>query len=102
MDVSTDSDTCIIHAISGQTTQKYNFILATNPNYCYWSNNDINSPTVVPSHLYFSPLSYNVYSAVDSSLITQAVSNSHRGLVAPIVFFADTIIPIYIEIRDAT
>ncbi|HHT52663.1 MAG TPA: hypothetical protein GX007_05760 [Bacteroidales bacterium] len=102
MDVSTDPDTCIIHAISGQTTQKYNFILATNPNYCYWSNNDINSPTVVPSHLYFSPLSYNVYSAVDSSLITQAVSNSHRGLVAPIVFFADTIIPIYIEIRDAT
>lgn len=50
----------------------------------------------------FPPLSYNVYSAVDSSLITQAVSNSHRGLVAPIVFFADTIIPIYIEIRDAT
>lgn len=100
-DPLTYSDTCVIRAISGQTTQEYNFFITGMGGGCSWVNNDINNPTGIPSYLYFSPLSYNVYSAVDSSLVTQAFSNSYQGLVAPIAFFADTIIPIYIEVRDA-
>lgn len=100
-DVSAVSDTCIIHALSGMSSQSYDFIGRIWCWGCGWENNDITWPTEIPSQLYYCPLSYNVYSAVDSSLITQNFGDSYDGLVAPITFWEDTIIPVHIEIKDA-
>ena len=101
MDVSTTPDTCVIRANSGTTTQTYDFIGRIYCWGCGWENNDIDWPTQIQSQLYYCPLSYTVYSAVDSSLITQEFGDSFDGLVAPITFWEDTIIPVHIEIKDA-
>ena len=101
MDVSTTPDTCIIHALSGLSSQTYDFIGRIWCWGCGWDNYDTNWPAEIPSQFYYCPLSYNVYSAIDSSLITQEFGDSYDGLVAPITFWEDTIIPVHIEIRDA-
>lgn len=101
MDVTTTSDTCVIHTNSGMASQEYDFYGQVSCWGCSGYNDNIYWPTEVPTSLFYCPLTYSVYSSVDSSLITSIEGDYYDGLVAPITFWVDTIIPVHIEIKDA-
>ena len=101
MNMVTTSDTCGVHALSGLTSQTYDFFGRIWCWGCNYENYDLNWPTEIPSQLYFCPLSYDVYSSVDSTLIVHNESDSYDRFSAPITFFADTVIPVHMEVRDA-
>ena len=102
MDISTTPDTCIIHANSGMTTQTYNYY--GNPWWCsgcsYW-NDDPNWPIVIGARFYTCPISYDIYSAVDSTLLAHGESDDFGWLSAPVTFFVDTVIPVHATFTDS-
>jgi gliding motility-associated-like protein len=101
-DMITTPDTCIIHANSGMTTQTYNYY--GDPWWCGgcqdW-NEDTNWPTGIGARLYTCPISYDVWSGVDSSLISHNESDDFSWLSAPVTFTVDTTIPVHITVTDA-
>ena len=101
-DMVTTPDTCIIHANSGLTTQTYNYF--GDPwwcNGCGYGNENPNWPTEIRGRFYTCPISYDVWSAVDSSLIAHNESNDFNWLSAPVTFMVDTVLPVHITITDA-
>ena len=101
-DMVTSPDTCLIHALSGLSTQTYNYY-----GYPWWcngcgsGNDDPNWPSEVWGRYYSCPLSYDVWSAVDSTLIAHSESDDFSWLSAPVTFTVDTTIPVHITITDA-
>lgn len=101
-DMVTTPDTCLIHALSGLSTQTYNYY--GYPWGCYGcgsENDDTGWMTEIPGRYYTCPLSYDVYSAIDSSLISHAESDDFSWLAAPVTFTVDTTIPVHIAVTDA-
>lgn len=102
IDMVTTPDTCIIHALSGLATQTYNYY-----GYPWWcggcgtGNSDSNWPTEIWGRFYTCPISYDVWSAVDSTLIAHNESDDFSWLSAPVTFMVDTTIPVHITITDA-
>ena len=93
-------DTCVIHANSGITTQVYSF-------YGYgtwfgdeWSDNPT-YPTTIHGYHYTSPVSYDVYSAIDSTLIAHSEGEDFWWLGSDVTFMVDTVIPVHITWTDA-
>lgn len=101
-DMVTSVDTCVIHTLSGLTTQTYNYY--GYPWWCggcgYWNNNPYWAAEVYGRY-YTCPLSYDVWSALDSSLIAHNESDDFSYLSAPVTFMVDTVIPVRITITDA-
>ena len=94
-------DTCLIHVAGGTTTQSYLYYGADPRLFGWWpgsTGNYISTYRVCHSGC---PLSYNVWSRVDSSLLAHAESNDYTGLGAPVSFAVDTTIPVHIAISDA-
>ena len=102
IDMVTTPDTCIIHALSGLATQTYNYY-----GYpwwcggCAWWNDDPYWPQEIWGRYYTCPISYDVWSAVDSTLIAHNESDDFSWLSAPVTFMVDTTIPVHITITDA-
>lgn len=98
----TNPDTCLIHAISGMTTQTYNFYgQHWGCAGCGYWNDDPNLVAEVCGRYYTCPISYDVWSAVDSSLIAHNESEDFSWLSAPVTFMVDTVLPVHITITDA-
>lgn len=100
MNMDITPDTCIVHANSGISTQMYNYYGGTDS----YIGDDLNSyglPREVHGRFYTCPLSYDVWSELDSTLIAHAEGESFDGLVAPVVFAVDTTIPVHITLTDA-
>lgn len=102
IDVISTPDTCIIHAISGMTTQTYNYY-----GYPWWCegctgwNDNTGWSTDIGGRFYTCPISYDVWSAVDSTLIAHNESDDFSWLSAPVTFMVDTVLPVHITITDA-
>lgn len=95
-------DTCVIRVNSGIATQMYNYY--GNPDWCngcIWENWDDYIPQEVIGRFYSCPISYDVWSMVDTTLISHNESDDFSYLSAPVVFAVDTTIPVRIEITDA-
>ena len=102
VDMDVTPDTCVIRTHSGIATQMYNYY--GTPDWCYycgWENWDDYYPQELPGRYYTCPLSYDVWSGVDSSLISHSESDDFSYLVAPVVFAVDTTIPVHITVTDA-
>ena len=98
-DVVTTPDTCVLHANSGLTTQTYSFY-----GYGGWGdawNDDPNYPSTINGYHYTSPISYDVYSAIDSTLIAHNDGDDYWWLGSDITFLVDTIIPVHVTWTDA-
>lgn len=98
-DVVNTPDTCIIHANSGLTTQTYSF-------YGYggcWDewNDSPNYPAVLHGYHYTAPISYDVYSTIDSTLIAHSDGDDYWWLGSDITYMVDTVIPVHITWTDA-
>ncbi len=91
-------DTCAIHIsgyYSGKTAHYYDYYFC---NWCYDSYNDNpNYPATIQACQYTDPISYQVYSASDSSLI----AHSDSAGFFPISLLADTVIPVHVTWTDA-
>lgn len=102
LDISTTPDTCMIVADSGLVTQTYTYSLY--PSWWYNSTEELDSQSSINqiySHLYSCPISYDVWSATDSSLIAHESSDDYSWFCAPVTFTEDTIIPVHITVTDA-
>lgn len=94
-------DTCIIHAHSGMSSQTYNFY--GNPWWCSWCtswSDDPNWPSELAGRYYTCPLSYDVWSAIDSNLIAHNEGDDFSYLSAPVTYWVDTVIPVHITVTD--
>ena len=95
-------DTCAAHLVSGMSTQSYmkgggtwdmsNVIVGAG-----WY--DYVAP--VPFRYYRCPLSYDVWSLPDSTLLGHAESDEFTGLGSWVTFSADTAVPVHISVTDA-
>lgn len=102
IDVITEPDTCLIHATSGMTTQTYNYY--GNPNWCSgcgYGNDNTGWSTNITGRFYTCPISYDVWSGVDSTLIAHNAGDDFSWLSAPVTFTVDTTIPVHITVIDA-
>lgn len=98
-DVVTTPDTCFIHANSGLTTQTYSF-------YGYggcWDvqNDNPDYPDIIHGYQYTAPISYDVYSTIDSTLIAHNEGDDFWWLGSDITYMVDTVIPVHITWTDA-
>ena len=98
-DVVTTPDTCVIHANSGMTTQTYSFYGYGG----YWDewNDDPNYPATIHGYQYTAPISYDVYSTIDSTLIAHSDGDDFWWLGSDITYMVDTIIPVHITWTDS-
>lgn len=102
VDMDVTPDTCVIRTNSGIATQQYNYY--GNPDWCSgcgWENWDDFFPQELVGRYYSCPISYDVWSEIDSSLLSHAESDDFSLLAAPVVFAVDTTIPVHITITDA-
>ena len=102
VDMDVSPDTCVIRTNSGIATQMYNYY--GSPDWCYdcfAENWDDYIPLEIQGRYYSCPLSYDVWSGVDSTLISHGESDDFNYLAAPVVFAVDTAIPVHITVTDA-
>lgn len=102
LEENTIPDTCFILKEAGIVTQTYDY-----SGYPWWcggctySGGSSNYPQRVPSRLYSCPVSYDVWSNIDTSLLAHNESDDFSYLGAPLMFTVDTTIPVHITITDA-
>ena len=98
----TSPDTCLIHTLSGLMTQTYNYY--GDPWWCggcaAWNDN-ITWAGDVHGRFYTCPLSYDIWSSLDSTLVAHNESDDFSWLSAPVTYTVDTIIPVHITVTDA-
>lgn len=99
---STILDTCSVHLQSGISTQAYKICGDT------WEDagktmvaGRWNIVYSVPFRYFRCPLSYNVWSLPDSTLLGHIESDYYTGLGSWVTFDADTTIPVRVSITDA-
>lgn len=96
-------DTCAVHLQSGDSTQSYTMIgeynwRQTGYTLPCWGEND---PRTVPFRYYRCPLSYDVWSSLDSTLLGHNESDEFSGLGSWVTFNADTSVSMHISVTDA-
>lgn len=94
-------DTCLVHVDSALATQSYSRPGTTT--YCSWcgSSGGVGSTIGIKGRFYTCPISYNVYSVVDSTLLAHNESDDFGWLDAPLAIYADTVLPVHISVSDA-
>lgn len=100
---TTVPDTCIIQVDSAFSTQTYGRY--GDPYGCLWCGYTVSmwddyTPDI-PSRLYTNPISYNVYSAIDSTLLSHTEADEFSWMDSPVTFYTDTVIPVHIVVSDA-
>lgn len=101
---TTIPDTCLIHANSVMSTQTYHRM--GDPNWCNGCGYDClerSGGYEIPARFFTCPIYYDVYSAIDSTLIAHAERDYYdfSYMDAPVTFYTDTVIPVHIAITDA-
>ena len=94
-------DTCLIHVSGGMTTQSYLYYGEDPRLFGWWTGSTGNYISTYRVCYSGCPLSYDVWSLVDSSLLAHAESNDYTGLGVPVSFAVDTTIPVHIAISDS-
>ena len=94
-------DTCLIHVSEGMTTQSYLYYGEDPRLFGWWTGSTGNYISTYRVCYSGCPLSYDVWSLLDSSLLAHAESNDYTGLGVPVSFAVDTTIPVHIAISDA-
>lgn len=95
-------DTCLTHVDSALATQSYGRPGTPSPcDGCGWGCGDGGITEIYYTRYYTAPITYSVYSAVDSTLLAQAEQDNFAELDAPLAIFADTVLPVFIDVSDA-
>jgi len=94
-------DTCATHLLNGESTQTYKIGCNTWKGAGKTIYGGDFYPYDVPFRYYRCPLSYNVWSLPDSTLLGHSQSDEFTGLGTWETFFADTSIHVYVSVTDA-
>ena len=94
-------DTCAVHLLSGFSTQTYKIACDTweDANKTYYGGSGYVAG--IPIRYYNCPLSYDVWSLPDSTLLGHSQSDEFTGMGTWLTFDVDTSVQVHISVTDA-